>query len=66
MSKSVVSRDRRSTAGDDKNIARADLRHEFLKLGPIDGRAADLVPKHMLAPCGLQLGELVGEVLGVA
>jgi hypothetical protein len=52
-------------SGDYEHVAVADLRHEFLELRAIDGRAADLLPKHMLASCGLQLGKLVGEVLGV-
>jgi len=39
-------------------------REQFAKLRLIGRRAANLLVKHALASCGLQLGELAGEVLG--
>src|ERR1700730_3091913 len=60
--RSVVSRDRRSTAGmiTRSPCARAAISFRSCAVG---GRAGDLLPEHLFAPGRLELGKLAGEVL---
>ena len=62
--RSVVSRERWSTAGGNYHVAMRQPRHDFAKLRPAGGRAGDLLAEHLHAPRRLRLGDLAGVVLG--
>jgi len=61
--RSVVSRDKRSTAGMITTVAMREDGDQLFKLWAVGGRARDLLAEYLLATGGLQLGRRAGEFL---